>query len=89
LFDVANNDSLDFRRGLAIVLEQPGSLLLELATDFAESVLLVELLGVGGRVHHELVILHIVGLSHDVGHHWVVLRQKSFIIDFLPFVLLR
>jgi hypothetical protein len=88
LFDVTNNDPLDFGGRLAIALKQTRSLLLKLPADFTERVLFVEFLGVGGGMHHKLVVLHIVGLGHDVGHHWVVLRQESFIIYFFPFVLL-
>jgi hypothetical protein len=43
---------------------------------------------VRGRVHHELVVAHVVGFGHDVRHDWVVFRQEGFVIYFFPLKLL-
>ena len=49
------------------------------------SVIDIELVSMGCRMHHKLLILIVVRLRNQVSNNMRMLWQKSFVVDFLPF----
>ena len=61
------------------------SFLTNLLGEGGLSVIDVELISVGCSMHHKLLILVVVCLGNQVCNNMCMLRQKSFVVDFLPF----
>lgn len=86
---VTDNDALHFGAHCAVVTgETISAATTALGSDLPRKICLsvadVELAGVSGCMHHELLILVVVCLGHQVGHHMRMLRQQRLVVNLLP-----
>jgi hypothetical protein len=86
---VTDDNSLHFRTRISILGRKPRSCILRLylLSEGRLCVTEIKLVCVGRGVHHELLVLVVVGLGHNVGYNVGVFREQSFVVNFLPFEL--
>lgn len=89
-FHMTHDDSLHFKTCIPVVCRQPRPSILcfYLFGKRRLCVTEVELVGVGGGVHHELLRLIVVCFGYDVRDNVRVLREQSFVVDLFPLELL-
>ena len=84
---MTNNNSLNFLVRFSVLFAEarPGrGVLLDLFGESCLGVPDVELVGVGGRMHHKLLRFEIVGFCNKIRNDVRVFREQRLVIDLLP-----
>lgn len=85
--DVANNHSLHLLACISVLETESGAgrrVQLDLASERSLRIADVELVGMGGRVHHKLLRFEIVCFCDKIRNDVRVLRQQCLVIYLLP-----
>ena len=84
LFDVTNNDPLNFSTWISVLWQESGTLAPQKLRDLTLSISLIEFPRVGTSMHHILVVREIISFCHYIGNYRRMLRKECLIIDFFP-----